>query len=235
MPISNGQLIEVLQLINQGSADQRRTIVESIILQRTAIENIFNINPAEMQQVLNDNNVRAAETPFVDLVKMYIKNKLEKGLTSNNKKKFSSMGFSEDQQDALNALQRQTALLDIVKKKEEVLELRQKNKIKAEDYISIEILMPVLSLGLGNIANQLRALGMFHPSIVPEVNECIEGIMQTGKLLISESKQELDYYLKEYMTMESEWQTIMDDLQKAQEKVLSLEINSSELGVSDES
>lgn len=220
MAITQSQLIEVAQLLQHASNAQLEVIVSSLTLSRTSIQSMLSISPPEMQEVLNSLGAKAAEVPFLDVFKAYLKFKLAKGASSQEKKKF---GFgAEDQQEAQQLMlkvQNQMAKISLAKAQEEVLKLRIGNKQASEEYISIEILTPILSQGLGNIANQLRAMGMFNPELIGPINECIQEIKKTGFALVEEAKNETEKYLNEFRVSEEEWNRMILELEVLQREI----------------
>jgi len=220
MAITQSQLIEVAQLLQHASNAQLEVIVSSLTLSRTSIQSMLSISPPEMQEVLNSLGAKAADLPFLEVFKAYLKFKLAKGASSQEKKKF---GFgAEDQQEAqalMLKVQNQAARISLAKASEEVLKLRIGNKKDAEEYVSIEILTPILSQGLGNIANQLRSMGMFHPELIEAVNECIQEIKKTGHALVSEAKNETEKYINEFKTSEEDWNRLILELEALQREI----------------
>lgn len=220
MAITQSQLIEVAQLLQHASNAQLEVIVSSLTLSRTSIQSMLSISPPEMQEVLNSLGAKAAEVPFLDVFKAYLKFKLAKGASSQEKKKF---GFgAEDQQEAQQLMlkvQNQMAKISLAKSQEEVLKLRIGNKQASEEYVSIEILTPILSQGLGNIANQLRAMGMFNPELIGPINECIQEIKKTGFALVEEAKNETEKYLNEFRVSEEDWNRMILELEVLQREI----------------
>ena len=215
MSITQNQLIEIAMLLEQATDLQVKNLVSTLRLRRVSIQDLLKIPPAEMQQVLDSLGAKANELPFMEVFNAYLRHKLAKGASSYEKKKYGLEADNTQEQQALMLkMQQQKAKIELAKMQEELLKLRIGNKKDSEEYINVEILMPILSQGLGNIANQLRAMAMFHPELIDDVNGCIEEIIKTGHSLVSESKNETEKYLNEFRITEVTWIAMVDELEE---------------------
>jgi len=230
MALTHQQFMEVISLINQTSSAQRQDIVQNLMLHRDSIQNLLGIVPSEMQKILDGAKLSTKENTFIEVVKGIMAYRETNGTSSQNKKKYQAMGLVDDQQNAYEALMRQSTILDIIKKQEEVMKLRHGNKKDAEEYLSVEVLTPIFSQGLGNVVSQLRAAGMLNPILISAVNKCIEEILRIGKALISEANEEIGTYLTEYELSEEKWERTMEDLKQAQIILLEMEIKEGKEG-----
>jgi hypothetical protein len=118
----------------------------------------------------------------------------------------------EELQAAMLKIQNLKSKLELLKLMEETTKLRQANKQSSDQYINLDVLMPLLSLAHGNIANQIRAAVMFFPDFLPHANDCLEELIKIGRQISYESKMEAERYLKEFETSEAEMNEIMEDL-----------------------
>ena len=241
MAISHTQFAEVLALIHQMSAAQTENLLNGIYVKRSAFTNLLKSDPADIQKVLDHMGAgKHDERPFMEIVREYISYKLGGKGRKNPPMPVGSQ--QEELQTAMLKLQNLKSRLELLKLMEEITKLRQANKQNSDQYLNLDVLVPLLSSAHGNIANQIRAAVMFFPPFLPHANDCLEELQKLGRQIAYESKMEAERYLKEFETSEAEINEIMEDLnstfaevEKAQEALLDPAKNSFGLGEENES
>jgi hypothetical protein len=223
------------------SAAQTENLLNGIYIKRSAFTNLLGSDPADIQQVLNHLGAsKLDERPFMEIVRGYITFKSG----GKGKKHFPvAVGSQQEElQTAMLKLQNLKSKLELLKLMEETTKLRQTNKQSSDQYINLDVLMPLLSIAHGNIANQLRAAVMFFPKFLPHANDCLEELIKIGRQISYESKLEADRYLKEFETSENEMNSLMDELnstfseiEETQNALLDPALNSFGIGEENES
>jgi len=211
MAVSHTQFAEVAALIHQMSAAQTENLLNGIYVKRSAFTNLLKSDPADIQKVLDYMGAgKHDERPFMEIVREYISYKVGGKGRKNPPVPMGSQ--QEELQAAMLKIQNLKSKLELLKLMEETTKLRQANKQSSDQYINLDVLMPLLSLAHGNIANQIRAAVMFFPDFLPHANDCLEELIKIGRQISYESKMEAERYLKEFETSEAEMNEIMEDL-----------------------
>lgn len=233
MAITHTQFAEVAALIHQMSAAQTENLLNGIYVKRSAFTNLLKSDPADIQKVLDYMGAgKHDERPFMEIVREYISYKLGGKGRKNAPMPMPVGSQQEELQTAMLKLQNLKSKLELLKLMEETTKLRQANKQSSDQYINLDVLMPLLSSAHGNIANQIRAAVMFFPPFLPHANDCLEELQKLGRQIAYESKMEAERYLKEFETSEAEMNEIMEDLnatfaeiEEAQEAMLDPALN----------